>query len=56
MTKALLLILALALVIFPIVASRDRQPRRGLKKALFWVLSFNLFFVFFLRVIVPRLG
>lgn len=56
MTKALLLSVALGLVVFPILASRDPHPQRGLKKAVLWVLSFNLFFVFFLRVVIPRLG
>ncbi len=56
MSKLALLSIALATVVLPLVAARDPNPRRALKKALVWVLSFNLFFVFFLRVVVPRLG
>lgn len=56
MSKLALLSVALALVILPLLAARDPNPWRGMKKALVWVLAFNLFFVFFLRVVVPRLG
>lgn len=56
MTKLALLSIALATVILPLVAATDPNPWRGVKKALVWVLAFNLFFVFFLRVVVPRLG
>lgn len=56
MTKLVLLSVALGLVVFPLLAARDPHPWRGLKKALAWVVAFNLFFVFMLRVVVPRLG
>jgi hypothetical protein len=56
MNKLLLLSLPLGLVVFPLLAARDPHPLRGFKKALVWVLTFNLFFVFLLRVVIPRLG
>lgn len=56
MSKLLLLSVALVLVAFPLLAARDPHPVRGMKKALAWVISFNLFFVFLLRVVIPRLG
>lgn len=56
MSKLALLLIALALVVIPLIAARDPHPWRGLKRALIWVGGFNLFFVFFLRFIVPRLG
>ena len=56
MNKLVLLSVALVLVALPLLAARDHHPRRGLKKALAWIISFNLFYVFVLRVIVPRLG
>ena len=55
MTKLFLLTLVLMSVIFPMIAARDPLPARGMKKALVWVLAFNLFFVFLLRVVIPRL-
>jgi hypothetical protein len=56
MSKLIHLSLALVLVVFPLIASTDRLPRRGMKKTLAWVVAFNLFFVFLLRVVIPRLG
>lgn len=45
-----------SLIGLPLWAANDSHPRRGLKKALIWVVIFNLFYVFLLRVVVPRLG
>jgi formate-dependent nitrite reductase membrane component NrfD len=56
MTMLSLLTLAMMLVVLPLLAARDAQPMRGLKKTVVWVAAFNLFFVFFLRVVIPRLG
>ena len=56
MTKLALLSIALATVVLPLMAARDAHPWRGLKKALVWVVVFNIFFLFFLRFVVPRLG
>lgn len=55
MDKLLLLSVALALLGIPLWASRDAVPVRGLKKALVGVFAFNLLYVFFLRVVLPRL-
>jgi hypothetical protein len=56
MNKLLLLSVALMLVVLPLVAARDPHPLRGLKKSLVWVIGFNAFFLFILRVVYPRLG
>jgi hypothetical protein len=56
MEKLLLLSVCLALVGIPLFASRDPYPARGLKRALFGVMVFNLFYVFLVRVVVPRVG
>ncbi len=56
MTKLILLTVCLALVIIPLRASRDPRPVRGLKRAIWGVVAFNVFYVVLLRVIVPRLG
>ncbi len=46
----------IALLALPILAARDPHPVRGLKRALASVMAFNLFFIFVLRVVVPRIG
>lgn len=56
MQKLLILSVCLALVSIPLWASRDAHPARGLKRALWGVLLFNLLYVFILRVVVPRVG
>lgn len=56
MDKVILLSIALALLGIPVWASRDAVPVRGLRKALLGVCAFNLLYVFFLRVVLPRLN
>lgn len=56
MEKLLLLSVCLALVGIPLWASRDSFPGRGLKRALLGVVVFNLFYMFLVRVVVPRVG
>jgi hypothetical protein len=55
MRNALLQSLMLALLVVPFAAARDRRPLRGLKKAVLWFVGFNLFYLFALRFIYPRL-
>lgn len=54
MQKLILLSVCLALVSIPLWAASDRYPTRGLKRALWGILLFNLFYVFLVRVVVPR--
>ncbi len=54
MGKLILLSVVLALVIVPIVAASDRDAGRGLKRAVFAVVAFNLFYAFALRYLFPR--
>ena len=54
MSKLLLMSVILALVGLPIWASRDPVPGRGLKRAIVAVLVFNVFYVFLVRVVLPR--
>ena len=56
MSKLVLMSVVLALVALPILAARDPLPQRGLKRALVSVVAFNIFFVFLVRFVVPRLG
>lgn len=53
--KLLLVSIVLAAVVIPIRAARARSPRLGLRKAILWMLAFNLFYLFAVRVIYPRL-
>lgn len=53
--KLLILSVCLALVGIPLWAARDPHPVRGMKRALLGVAAFNIFYVFLLRVILPRL-
>ena len=55
MRNALLQSLMFALLVVPFVAARDPRPLRGLKKAVLWFVAFNLFYMFALRFIYPRL-
>jgi len=45
MAKLLLLSVVLAMMLFPILAARERHPVRGLKRALVSVFLFNLLFM-----------
>lgn len=56
MAKLLLLSICLALVGVPLMTASDPYPVRGLKRALLGVLVFNLFYVFLLRIVLPRVG
>lgn len=56
MEKLLILSVCLALVGIPLFAARDPHPARGLKRALLGVVAFNVFYLFLLRVVVPRVG
>lgn len=56
MSKLLLLSCLIALVVLPIFGARDKNPLRGLKRAMFFLLAFNLFYIVALRVIYPRLS
>jgi hypothetical protein len=56
MQKLLLLSTIISLVALPILASRDPHPKRALKKAILWIVAYNFFYLFAVRVIYPRLG
>lgn len=55
MTKLLLLSFVFATVAIPVRASKDKNPRRGLKRALKGIILFNLFYCFNLYYIQARL-
>jgi hypothetical protein len=53
--KLLLVSVLMATIAIPVRAARARSARVGLRTAVFWMLAFNLFYLFAVRVIYPRL-
>jgi len=53
--KLLLLSVVIALIVVPLLAGRDRNPRRGLHKTLLFMLVFNVLYLLAVRFIYPRL-
>lgn len=56
MRSVLLQSLMLALLLLPILAARDARPRRGLKRAVVWLLGFSVLYAVALRFLYPRLS
>jgi hypothetical protein len=56
MQKLLLLSTVIALIALPVIASREPNPKKALKKTILWLIAFNFFYLFAVRVIYPRLG
>lgn len=56
MAKLILLSSVIALVGLPVFASRDPSPTRGLRRTLVLLVLFNFFYLFLLRVVLPRIG
>jgi hypothetical protein len=52
----LLLSVVGSLLVFPLIASRDSNPKRGLKRALFAVALYNLLYVIVLRLVYLELA
>lgn len=53
--KLLLVSIVIAAVVLPVRAARARSARLGLRQAILWMLAFNLFYLFAVRIIYPRL-
>jgi hypothetical protein len=53
--KLLLLSVVFAVIGIPLLFTRERSDRRGLQKVLLAMLAFNLFYLFAVRFIYPRL-
>jgi hypothetical protein len=51
MRKLLLLSIVVALILIPIIASREKSGTRSVKKAALLIVLFNLFILFALRFI-----
>lgn len=45
-----------ALIVIPLVAAREPNPTRGLRKAILWFVGFNLLYMLALRFVYSRLS
>jgi hypothetical protein len=55
MQKFLLLSILVATVVIPMVAASDRNAIRGFRKTVIWMAAFNLFYLFAIVYVWPRL-
>jgi hypothetical protein len=55
MAKLVLLSVIIMMFTLPMMAGRDRNGLRGFKRMVFMMLLFNLFYLFAVRYIYPRL-
>lgn len=55
MAKLILLSALIALVALPVQAARDPHPARGMRRTLVMLVVFNFFYLFAVRVILPRI-
>jgi predicted cobalt transporter CbtA len=55
MQKNLLLTILIATITIPLVAASDRSPTRGFRRMIFWMVGFNVFYLFAILYIWPRL-
>jgi hypothetical protein len=55
MQKLLLLSILVSLIAIPTLAARDRNPRRGYKRAQFFFLAYCVFYVIALKLVYFRL-
>lgn len=56
MAKLVLLSLLVATGLIPFLAARDKKPRRGFRRAIFWTCVFNAVWMVLVLFILPRLG
>lgn len=55
MAKLLLLSTVLVSIALPIVAAKDQNPRRGMRRVVRGMLLYNAFYAFAVLVIYPRM-
>jgi hypothetical protein len=53
--KLLLVSILIAAIAIPFRAARARTARLGLRRAVFWMLAFNILYLFAVRLVYPRL-
>jgi hypothetical protein len=55
MKKFLLMSVLYAFILLPSLAARERNPVRGVKRAMAMVVAFNFFYIFLVLVVWMRL-
>ncbi len=55
MQKFLLMSILIATVVIPMIAASDRSAIRGFRRAVVWMAAFNLFYLFAIVYVWPRL-
>jgi hypothetical protein len=55
MSKALLLSIMIATIFLPAVAAKEKNPKKGLRKAIIYMLVFNAFYLFGLLFLYGRI-
>ena len=55
MRKTLLMSIVVAMIAIPMLAAREKNPVRAVKKALLYAFGFAIFYLLAIRFIYPRL-
>ena len=55
MAKLVLFSVIIAMIGLPLFVGRSGSPKRGLQRTILLILAFNIFYVFAVRYIYPRL-
>lgn len=55
MQKFLLMSILIATVVIPMIAASDRSAIRGFRRTVVWMAAFNLFYLFAIVYVWPRL-
>jgi hypothetical protein len=55
MSKALLLSLMIATIVLPAIAAKEKNPKKGFRKAIIYMLVFNAFYLFGLMFLYGRI-
>jgi hypothetical protein len=53
--KLLLFSVIIMMVAIPVLCAREQDPRRGFRRMVLLIVAYNLFYLFALRFIYPRL-
>ena len=55
MAKIVLFSVIIGMITIPVLAARERDARRGFQRLVLMIVLFNLFYLFAVRFIYPRL-
>jgi hypothetical protein len=53
--KFLLFSVIIAMIAIPVLCANERDPRRGFRRMVLLMIAYNLFYLFAVRFIYPRL-